>query len=253
MPEVAGPEFYTDKYYRTQCGGHELFESFDGWHLEPIRRKAIELANPGPGQLVLDVGCGRGEVVLACALRGARAVGLDFSPDAVRLARSLMNKFDCRDRTAIMHMDAAQLGFGPNQFDTILMLDFVEHVPQAQLKQIISQCHAMLKPEGRLIVHTGPTQEFIRYGQHVKRLLYTMLRRPVPAVITWEDEAQSAGHCNLHCRESLWDAMTVFERKWVEYFFSIEEGRIKRLVQSLGLTRYLAFNLWGIGIKHVSL
>jgi ubiquinone/menaquinone biosynthesis C-methylase UbiE len=249
MFEQAGPEFYTDDYYRTQCGGHELFDSFDGRQLEPIRRKAVELAQPGLGQVILDVGCGRGEIVLACALRGAQAIGIDFSPNAVQLAQRLLDKFTGGDNAAVIQMDAADLGFRFNQFDSILMLDFVEHIPQDRLKQIIARCHAMLKPGGRLIVHTGPTQEFIRYGQHAKRLLYRMLRQPVPAVITWEGEARLAGHCNLHSKESLWEAMTVFEQKSVDYHFSIEHGRLKQLVRTCGLTRYLAFNLWGIGVK----
>jgi ubiquinone/menaquinone biosynthesis C-methylase UbiE len=249
MYQEAGPEFYSEKYYRTQCGGHELFDSFDGWQLEPIRQRAVELANPGPGQLVLDIGCGRGEVVLACALRGAQAVGVDFSPDAIGIARSLLDKFETRARTTVIHMDAAHLGFQPNQFDAILMLDLVEHIAQDRLKKVISRCHRLLKPGGRLIVHTGPTQEFIRYGQHIKRLVCTLRRQPVPAVIDLEDEAQEAGHCNLHCKESLLDALAVFEPKWVEYYFSIDRGWAKRLVRACGLTRYLAFNLWAVGMK----
>jgi len=245
----AGPEFYSSRYYLTQCGGHERFDTFDGWQLDPIRQKAIELAKPALGQLVLDVGCGRGEMVLACALRGARAVGVDFSPNATTIARELLSKFENQTSAAIIRMDAVNLGFVPNQFDAILILDLVEHIAQERLKQLIGHCHALLKPGGRLIVHTGPTREFIRYGQHVKRVLYTLQRQPVPAVITLTDEARWAGHCNIHCKESLLDAMAVFEHKWVEYQFSIDQGPIKRVAQALGLTRYLAFNLWGIGVR----
>lgn len=252
MTEPAGPEFYTGDYYRTRCGGHELFDSFDGRELEPIRRKAIELAQPGPGQLILDVGCGRGEIVLACALRGARAIGIDFSPHAIELTRHLLDKLPADAAAAVVQMDAADLGFCSNQFDSILMLDFVEHVPQDRLRQIIARCHALLKPGGRLIIHTGPTQEFIRYGQHAKRLLYKLLGRPVPALITWEGEARLAGHCNLHTKQSLREAMAVFEQKSVQYHFAIEQGWLKRLVRTSGLTRYFAFHLWGIGVKRSS-
>jgi 2-polyprenyl-3-methyl-5-hydroxy-6-metoxy-1,4-benzoquinol methylase len=250
IPSIeAGPEFYSMAYYLEQCGGHELFEEFDGWQLEPIRHKAVELANPEPGQLALDVGCGRGEIVLACALRGARAIGIDFSSDAVRLAQSLLSKFQVSASALVIRMDAANLGFSSNQFDTIFMLDFVEHISQDRLKGILNQCHRMLKPGGKLIVHTGPTLEFIRYGQHIKRLLYTVRRQPVPALITLASEAELAGHCNLHCRESLLDALAVFESKWVEYQFSIDRGPLKRMAHALGLTRVLAFNLWGVGVK----
>lgn len=248
MYQEVGPEFYTERYYRTQCGGHERFESFDGWQLDPIRQHALALARLEPDQLVLDVGCGRGEMVIACALRGARAIGIDFSPDALRLAKSLLSKFECR-AAMVMPMEASRLGFIPNQFDAILMLDLVEHIPQERLKSIINHCYTLLKPGGRLVVHTGPTREFIRYGQHLKRLLCRLRRQAVPAVITLEGEARQAGHCNLHSQESLLEALAVFEHKQVQYRFSIERGWTKRVARALGLARYLAFNLWGVAIK----
>ncbi len=249
MFREAGPEFYSEQYYRTQCGGHEQFETFDGWHLDPIRRRALALAQIEPDQRVLDIGCGRGEMVLACALRGAQVIGVDFSPHAVRLARQLLDKFNVRAATAIVQMDAINLGFTPNQFDCILMLDLVEHISEERLRPLMRQCHRLLKPGGRLVIHTGPTREFIRYGQHVKRLIARWRRQPVPAVVTWEGEARLAGHCNLHSRESVLDVLAAFETKWADYAFTIDRGWTKRLARACRLTRYLAFNLWAVGVK----
>ena len=53
MFHEAGPEFYTDTYYRTQCGGHELFESFDGWELEPLAMSNVPEAD-GARQRALE-------------------------------------------------------------------------------------------------------------------------------------------------------------------------------------------------------
>ncbi|RMG44751.1 MAG: class I SAM-dependent methyltransferase [Acidobacteria bacterium] len=249
MFREAGPEFYNEHYYRSQCGGHEQFDAFDGWHLDPIRRRALTLARIGPGQRILDIGCGRGEMVLTCALRGAQAVGVDFSPHAVRLARELLDKFNVRAATAIVQMDAADLGFTPNQFDRILMLDLVEHISEERLRRLIGQCHRLLKPGGRVVIHTGPTREFIRYGQRVKRLIARLRRQPVPAMVTWEGEARLAGHCNLHSRESLLNLLAVFEKRWAGYEFTVDGGWAKRLARACRLTRYLAFNLWAVGVK----
>jgi trans-aconitate methyltransferase len=47
----------------------------------------VELLAPQPGERVLDLGCGTGELTAAIAARGAVVTGLDFSEDMLRPAR----------------------------------------------------------------------------------------------------------------------------------------------------------------------
>lgn len=42
--------------------------------------------------------------------------------------------------------------FEDGSADEILMLDFLEHFPYAQTKQILLECHRCLKPDGELVV-----------------------------------------------------------------------------------------------------
>lgn len=47
----------------------------------------LELAQPGPNDLVYDLGCGDGRVVIEAVRRsGARGVGVDLDPKLIRLA-----------------------------------------------------------------------------------------------------------------------------------------------------------------------
>lgn len=51
--------------------------------------RLVELAGVGPGDTVLDVGCGRGAVLVPAAARvgpSGRCIGVDLSPEMVRLA-----------------------------------------------------------------------------------------------------------------------------------------------------------------------
>ena len=48
----------------------------------------LRLANVGPGDVVYDLGCGDGRIVIAAAKRGARAVGVDIDPQRIREARA---------------------------------------------------------------------------------------------------------------------------------------------------------------------
>jgi SAM-dependent methyltransferase len=54
-----------------------------------VARWAADLAKVGPGQHVVDVGCGPGAAVREAARRGAAVTGVDPAPVMLRLARSL--------------------------------------------------------------------------------------------------------------------------------------------------------------------
>ena len=49
---------------------------------------AVQLLNPQPGELVLDVGCGDGALTAKIVEAGARTIGLDSSPEMVEAARA---------------------------------------------------------------------------------------------------------------------------------------------------------------------
>lgn len=49
---------------------------------------ALELLSPGPGELILDVGCGDGALTARISDAGARVIGLDASPEMVESARA---------------------------------------------------------------------------------------------------------------------------------------------------------------------
>jgi SAM-dependent methyltransferase len=47
----------------------------------------LDIAEVGPADVVYDLGCGDGEIVIAAALRGARGVGVDLDPERIANAR----------------------------------------------------------------------------------------------------------------------------------------------------------------------
>ncbi len=48
--------------------------------LKPQVKAALELAEPKPGQTLLELGCGDGKVLVAAAERGMRVVGYELNP-----------------------------------------------------------------------------------------------------------------------------------------------------------------------------
>ena len=86
-PTPIAPDAYTEEYFRSGVEGHEAFAESAGRALSARLKRALELADPRPGQRVLDIACGRGEVVLQSARRGAYAVGVDYAAAAMAVAR----------------------------------------------------------------------------------------------------------------------------------------------------------------------
>jgi demethylmenaquinone methyltransferase/2-methoxy-6-polyprenyl-1,4-benzoquinol methylase len=86
--------------------------------IDDVYRQTADLV-AGPGKRVLDVGCGTGNLTLACAARGARVVGIDSNADMLDVARDKAKSLDGSERVVLVELDAMEIedGFAPNSFD----------------------------------------------------------------------------------------------------------------------------------------
>jgi SAM-dependent methyltransferase len=91
--------------------------------LMPVALEAVELGGVSPGDRVLDVACGTGNGAVAAAERGAQAVGVDFEPALLELAR------ERAPALAFVEGDAADLPFDDGAFDVVLSLFGVMYAP----------------------------------------------------------------------------------------------------------------------------
>jgi len=65
----------------------------------------LDLAAVGPNDVVYDLGCGDGKIVIAAAKRGARAVGVDIDPQRVKEATANVKAAGLEDKVTIIHGD----------------------------------------------------------------------------------------------------------------------------------------------------
>ena len=69
-PPSVPAEAYTKEYYKSCCQGYEEFKLSKG-ELLPLRLSIpLKLAQIKAGMRVVDIGCGRGEIVIHCARLG---------------------------------------------------------------------------------------------------------------------------------------------------------------------------------------
>lgn len=105
---------------------------WDRSHLDRVSR----LVPIAPGDRVLEIGCGRGHLTKALALRGAEIVGIDANPRAEELAASGL----------VRQMRAEELDFDDETFDVIVSVHAIEHIPR--LEQAFSEMVRVLVPGG---------------------------------------------------------------------------------------------------------
>lgn len=141
-----------------------------------MRDKVIGNINWHGDEMVLDVGCGRGLLLIAAAkqLNTGKAVGIDLwrgnietnnSPDMVwanAQAEGVADRIDVKDG------DARQLPFPDERFDVITSSFMLHHINGAGREQAISEMARVLKPGGRLVIveiaHTGHYVQALQAG-----------------------------------------------------------------------------------------
>jgi SAM-dependent methyltransferase len=96
-----------------------------------------------PGQAVLELGCGTGD--LLAALEPSRGVGVDFSPEMVRRARARHPHLE------FLEQDVAELAVnGP--FDVVVLSDLVNDLWDVQ--RVLERVRAACAPSTRIILNT---------------------------------------------------------------------------------------------------
>ncbi len=126
----------------------ELARTLDnwvGWGGAYHRRltRIYQFAIP-PGLRVLELGCGRGD--LLAALRPARGVGLDFSSEMIRRAR------ERHPELCFIEADAHDLSALHEQFDCVVLSDLVNDLWDVQT--VLEGLARVVHPRTRLVINT---------------------------------------------------------------------------------------------------
>lgn len=176
---------------------HDYFASMRG--VAPFYEHVLSLISDMPRDIaVLDVGCGRGELMQSLWRRGVRRVdGFDIAPASVALANERLAPLLAAGAAISVKegsiTDSAL--YEPDSFDVIFMTDIVEHLPQPVLENGLNNVRRWLKPgpSARLVVHTFPTLGLHRMFTGALKLLGK----------TEHYERTNAIHCNVQTRASL--------------------------------------------------
>jgi SAM-dependent methyltransferase len=105
---------------------------------------------------VLDIGCGRGELLSALADSGVEAVGVDLDPGMVAEARAAGLDVTESDAVAFLRDQP------PRSFGAMCAIQVVEHLPVRAVRELIELARSRLRPGGLLLMETpNPTALFV--------------------------------------------------------------------------------------------
>lgn len=171
---------YTEEYFLTACEGYDVFLESEGRHLSRRLNDAFVMADVRPGMRLLDVGCGRGEIIRHCIQMGVEAFGIDYAEVAALMTRDVINQekqsgAGQRTPSGVCIADAKYLPFPTGYFDRILMFDVVEHLYPWELHLSLSEIHRVLRDDGSLIIHTAPNRWYDKYAYPVVRTFRRLL------------------------------------------------------------------------------
>lgn len=171
---------YTRQYYLTDCAGFREFEKSYGEVPEPRFKELVKYFEITKDMRVLDIGCGRGEMVLFAAKQGAQAIGIDYSKEAITIANNMKmkKKKNLRSHMNFYLMDSKHLVFTKSSFDTVILSDVIEHLYDHELDSVFKGIKRVLKKNGVLVIHTAPNKIFVDF-------IYKFYSFPVSSAIVY--------------------------------------------------------------------
>jgi ubiquinone/menaquinone biosynthesis methyltransferase len=141
------------------------------------KRRLIASAAIAPGERVLDLACGTGDLAFDAAARGAVVIGLDLTPRMVHLARQRAASAADVGIT-FMVGDMMSLPIADASIDVITTGYGLRNVPV--LDGAIREIHRVLKPGGRLL-----SLDFNRPASAPLRAAYLTYLTVVGSTVGW--------------------------------------------------------------------
>jgi SAM-dependent methyltransferase len=127
--------------------GYRLFRELVGGDYAAY---VSEFVKPRPGDKVLDIGCGPGDML--AFLPNVDYLGLDISSDYIDAART---RYGSTGRFLCADVSAAAIGDEVGTFDLVLATGVVHHLDDDQAAALFRLARAALRPGGRLITYDG--------------------------------------------------------------------------------------------------
>ncbi|OGH20037.1 MAG: hypothetical protein A3D74_03900 [Candidatus Levybacteria bacterium RIFCSPHIGHO2_02_FULL_37_13] len=151
---------YTKEYYYS----HEFYHSAGEYDqfikvgkLAHVYLRALSYIKQSKTAAYLDIGCGKGELVIHLARLGMSAIGIDYAKTAIGICQDALKK----EKVAVKKLaqfkvaNVTKLPFKDESIDAVFLLDVIEHLTKAETEETLNELTRVLKKGGKIIVHTN--------------------------------------------------------------------------------------------------
>jgi cyclopropane fatty-acyl-phospholipid synthase-like methyltransferase len=224
---------YTETYFMESATGHDEFKVFEGKYEQLIDKfqMIVKLLDLNNRVSLLDIGCGRGEMVIYHALNGGKSTGVDFSEEAIKLAEAKAKELNAPCNFLVNSFENIDESY---KSDRIVTIDFIEHISAAEGKVFFEKCFSLLKEGGRLVIYTYPNTVRRKYGYGLIRFFSIIKGKPLPKK---EPDTISDHYKQYHLNEQSYFTLknsaknAGFSKVRVQYFDpSIKDSALKTLL-----------------------
>ncbi len=122
-------------------------------HAWRLRKLTIDHALIQPGDSVLDVGCGTGDVTIPAKVRTGtgKVYGIDPAPEMIAVARSKAERkgLDIDFRVGVIEA----LPLADNSIDVVTSSLMMHHLPDDLKVRGLAEIYRVLKPGGHVLIH----------------------------------------------------------------------------------------------------
>lgn len=162
VPEGVMDLHKVERVYSNYAG---IYDQIFGRIFHESREAAVRRLDVKPGERILEVGIGTG-IALPLYPAHCDLVGIDFSEGMLEKARERMDAHGLANVT-LLRMDAGQMKFEDNSFDTVMAAYVVTAVPD--YRKVVAEMIRVCRPGGRIIMlnHFSNGNKFIAAVERV--------------------------------------------------------------------------------------
>ncbi|HLY43191.1 MAG TPA: methyltransferase domain-containing protein [Terracidiphilus sp.] len=209
-------------------GNYDIFSRY----LEPDALLFFRRIGVQPGQRLLDVGCGAGQLALIAARADALATGCDIATNWLEKARERAAAEQLN--VSFEEGDAESLPYADAQFDVVTSLVGAMFAPRPNL--VAAELVRVCKPGGTIAMANWTPQGFV--GQMFKIISRFIAPNGMPSPTLWGDQATvherlREGIVDLRCTYRFYQFEYPFPPDVVVEFFREHYGPMSRAFASL--------------------
>jgi ubiquinone/menaquinone biosynthesis C-methylase UbiE len=164
------------------------------------RDAILHLISLQPGNVILDVGCSAGAMMVYAGLQGAEVYGQDLNERTIPLANECLKHFNLKGEAKLG--DVIDLKFPDNYFDAAMASDFYEHVTDEVKIQSFREVIRVLKPGGTFVIKT-PNLSYLKTSLLYKRINAVLRFQNPFAIFIPETTGPTPEHHGLTNRKNM--------------------------------------------------